>query len=142
MLLAIFSLLSACSNNDDDVLAELPDDARNVFYNFIEAFESSNQDAVIYMYFPEGNEWDQEAFLANEHNITSYSLLDSEEINANLYAITLEVATTAQDTSKVTWYVGQINNQYWVMDNARNIPADIRENFIESKYIFDAEILS
>lgn len=120
----------------------------SVFYHaYLDALQENYASGFEYVHFEDT--WESEAYLANGRDrLLEYNILEGPtKINDSLFAIKCEFVTESTKTmgiSSVAFnFVAVIDGQFWVITNVRNIPADLRDNFDESKYqYFDENIVS
>lgn len=112
--------------------------AAEFYQEYLEECKNGYDKAVDYVYFD--NDWEAEYFTANTMNyLVEYRILeDAREINDSLVVFKVELESAADKALGQTVvaynFVAEIDDEYRVITNARNVPITHRENFNEDQY--------
>lgn len=104
---------------------------------YLEAMKKGTENAINYVAFP--NETVEYDYLHSPIYIVDYEIVSSEPVNDNLYAFTLNIASSDEPDvfTPVYYFVGHQDDKYTVYINASYVPASLQENFNIDDYSYD-----
>lgn len=151
-LLVVFAgVLSGCTSvneNSEQSLTEVDFDeqcAEEYFVSYMEACKTEESaDTIKYIHFEKDD--NRQAYIdSGEYSmIDEYEIESIEQINDNLFAITFTASTQMQPDISRTYFnfVGNIDNQIYVMTGVNEIPESISENLDKSEFVYsDPDII-
>lgn len=145
------SVLSGCTSvneNSEQSLTKVDFDeqsAEEYFVNYMEACETEEStDTVKYLHFEQ--DVNRQAYIdSGEYSmIAEYEIESIKQINENLFAITFTASTQMQPDISRTYFnfVGNIDNQIYVMTGVNEIPENISESLDKSEFVYsDPDII-
>lgn len=116
-------------------------DAKNKYEEtlvaYLEAMKEGTEKAIEYTTLP--NETVEYDYLHSNERIADYEITSSREINNQLYAFTLNIATTDQPNvyTPLYYFVGQQDGAYTVYINVNYVPESLCENLVPGDYSYD-----
>jgi len=138
LLISICFLVTSCAESQHTPDLDVPAEVLEVFENFMNAFKIGTPEAINYVYIED--DFIREAFLISGNRILDYKIENVEMINDKLYAfgILLKLEWYV-DFQSGYYFVGLINDNWYLMINVRDVPTELRENLDESRYIRTGE---
>lgn len=143
-------LLCGCGGTEDrpdtDVFGGIPQEVGYCISNYLETWRtegaSVSGELCYFMYEEERN-----ARLASDTELESYTVDRIEEINPELYAVTVSYVTLRAgweeaDIHSANNFAGKIDGEWKFIVNRRSVPEQISINFDSTKYsISDENVL-
>lgn len=128
VVLVLFA--NCCSRNRDNPYEE-------ALITYLEAMEEGSQKAIEYTAFP--NEMIEYDYLHAPMRIVDYEIVSSVRVNENLFAFTLNIASSDQPNvyTPLYYFVGYQDREYTVYINANYVPESLRESFDVTEYSYD-----
>lgn len=148
MLTGVLSGCASANNNSDQSFTEVDFDekcAEEFFVNYMKACETEESpDTVKYIHFEQ--DINRQAYIASGKYsmIDEYAIDSIKQINENLFAITFTASTQMQPDISRTYFnfVGNIDDQIYVMTGVNEIPESISDNLDKSEFVYsDPDII-
>ena len=142
VIFILAALLSTSCNSNYS--RSIPDEVVQLAEEYLDALINSTSKPIDIVYFKPEHDTEKEDYLNQGYPLLSYKIEDIEEINKDLYCLTIlyELSTTSGNYIKAYNFIGVIDGEYKFIINQRDIPENIKENFESEKYIyFEDEIL-
>lgn len=119
---------------------EIPDEVTNLIEEYMTAYREGTEKSVEFTYF--NDEFRRQAYIESGDKLLDYEVQSIERINDNLYALTILVKTIQTEFHEgdalelVYNFAAKIDGQWKYINGVSNIPEDLRENLIASKYTY------
>lgn len=105
----------------------------NLIEEYLDLRERNDPAAFDLCYFKPEYEYIRDMLLAENYQILSTEILDSEKINENLYAFFIRYNLEEYDEESYS-FVAKINEKLYVIINNRDIPEELKENYNNEKF--------
>lgn len=143
-LTALSLLLTACSA---DAFDGIPKEIQKTLTDYFIACKEEPERALEYRYW--ASESDKQLTYSNITHILNYEVKTAEKVNDSLYAFTILIQDTAmpeqmikEDAYRQIYnYVANIEGQWYVLANEKDIPESIKGGFDSSKYTYDFALI-
>ena len=142
LLILICLFIISCAENQDTSDFDVPAEVLAVYENYMSTYKIDSREAVKYAHIE--NDFIRETLLMSEDRLIEYKIENAEMINEKLYAFTslgktINSTLVSNDFQRAYNFVGLIGDKWYFMINIRDIPAEIRENLDENRYIYTDE---
>jgi len=141
-LVLICLFITSCAENQNTPNFDVPVEVLAAYENYMNAFKIGSEEAVKYAHIE--NDFIRETLLMTEDRLIEYKIESTEMINEKLYAFislgkTTNTMLDSDDFQRAYNFVGLIDDKWYFMINVRDVPAELRENLDESRYIITGE---
>ena len=109
---------------------------KETLISYLEAMKDGTDAAIKYTAFP--NDTIEYDYLHSPICVVDYEIVSSVKVNENLYAFTLNIATSNQPEvyTPLYYFVGCQNAKYTVYINASYVPEELCDNFNINDYSY------
>ena len=109
----------------------IPKDISDFLISFLDTCKNNPEDAVAYCHFEQESERD--AYVLSNKLVLDYEILDAEELSEHLYAFKLHLTKDGQNRPERFYFVGEIDGQFYLMNNIYNVPRSLRSVLDEAE---------
>lgn len=115
---------------------KVPEEVYNTIEIYMAAYKQGTTKSIDYIHFE--NNFTREAYLDSGIVLVDYHIENIEQINENLYALTVLSKTNISDGKYVRVYnfVAKIDNDWLYINGVNNIPAELRDGLDAEKYSY------
>ena len=109
----------------------IPKDISDFLISFLDTCKNNPENAVAYCHFEQESERD--AYVLSNKLVLDYEILDAEELSEHLYAFKLHLTKEGQNRPERFYFVGEIDGQFYLMNNIYNVPRSLRSDLDEAE---------
>ena len=112
---------------------QAPSEYRNLVKEYLELRELNNSQAYDLCYFKPEYAFVKQGLINSESKVLKTDIKKFKEINDNLYSFLVEYEL--EDIRERGYsFVANINGELYIIVNKRDIPDNVKKNYIESEY--------
>jgi len=121
----------------------VPDEVTNLIEEYMAAYKKGTKNAIELIHF--NDDFKRQAYLDSGDKLVDYEVQSIEKINDNLYALYILIKTETSvfyngDNFELVYnFAARIDGQWKYINGVANIPENLRENLVESKYTYQDE---
>ena len=145
LIVASVVIIASCSiNQKASEMNKIPDEVQALVEAYMDAKKIGVSESAKYMHFED--DWTENVYLESNDQLLDYKIESTEIVNNNLVALTIQVRTMVSDETGRTRgegtyetvynFVALIEGEWRFINGVRHIPANLKNNFNESKYSY------
>ena len=141
VVLTVFFAACSSNNADKDGDTVIPEEVLTLVEDYMNAYKIGTDKSVEYVHFE--MDFIREAYIATNDKLIDYSIESTEKINDNLYGFTILGKTektifhSGDVYNRAYNFVAFIDDSWYFINGVVNIPEIFKENFDETKYIYE-----
>ena len=145
LLFSVVVIAASCTNNQrGNETKKIPDEAQALVEACMDTQKLGVHESIKYMHFED--DWTENVYLESKNKLLDYTIENTEIVNDKLIALTIQVRSMVSDETGRTQgegtyetvynFAAMIEGEWRFINGVRHIPAELKDNFDESKYSY------
>ena len=107
--------------------SDVPAAAQVTLLDFLNAYKDDPENASAFCHFETDEERDAFEKSIQINRLVAYEILEVDVLSDQLYAVKLHLTKESGDIPERYYFLGEYNEQFWVMININNVPVTLRK---------------